>query len=53
MQEKRNLSVFYGHIDYIDIFKKKQTTRFCYQYFLVDAGIGHTLIMYDEHNDAT
>jgi hypothetical protein len=44
---------FYGHVDYIDIFKNKQTTRFCYQYFPVEVGIGHTLTIYEEHNGAT
>jgi hypothetical protein len=44
---------FYGHVNYIDIFRKPHTTTFCYQYFPVDVGIGHRLVMWDEHNEAT
>ncbi len=44
---------FYGHFDYVDIFDKPHETRFCYQYFPVEGGIGHSLAMYDEYNEAT
>jgi hypothetical protein len=43
----------YGHVDYADVFGRDHSTRFCYQYFPVAVGIGHSLVMYDEHNDAT
>ena len=44
---------FYGHIDYVDAFGEQQATTFCYQYFPVEVGIGHQLVLYDEYNDAT
>jgi hypothetical protein len=44
---------FYGHFDYVDIFDKAHETRFCYQYFPIESGIGHSLVMYDEYNEAT
>ncbi len=51
---KKEVAVFiYGHIDYIDVFDKPQTTKFCYQYFPVEVGIGHSLVVYDEHNEAS
>ena len=51
---RKERSVFiYGHIDYIDVFDKPQTTKFCYQYFPVEVGIGHSLVVYDEHNEAS
>ena len=43
----------YGHIDYVDIFDRPHVSQFCYQYFPVEVGIGHSLVMYDEHNEAT
>jgi hypothetical protein len=51
---KNEIALFlYGHIDYVDVFDKDHTTNFCYQYFPCDIGMGHSLIMYDEHNEAT
>ena len=46
---------YYGHITYTDVFDKERHTYFCYQYGVApDAGkgVGHSLTMYDEHNDA-
>jgi hypothetical protein len=53
---KKEISLFfYGHVDYEDIFKRRQTTTFCYQYSVAREGdkIGHALGIWDEHNEAT
>jgi len=44
---------FYGHIDYIDVFKNARITEFCFFYWPSKDGHGEAFTTYTEHNNAT